>query len=75
MLHYGCEDVEVVKEDFYTKGYIFKKEEIYRIIIGSSNITSAALIYNWEWNTKIVSMEDGEMARKSVQEFEIRTGF
>lgn len=66
MLHYGCEDVEVVKEDFYTKGYIFKKEEIYRIIIGSSNITSAALIYNWEWNTKIVSMEDGEMARKSV---------
>lgn len=55
MLHYGCEDVEVVKEDFYTKGYIFKKEEIYRIIIGSSNITSAALIYNWEWNTKIVS--------------------
>lgn len=75
MLYYGCEDVEVVKEDFYTKGYIFKKEEIYRIIIGSSNITSAALIYNWEWNTKIVSMEDGEMARKSVQEFEIRTGF
>lgn len=75
MLHYGCEDVEVVKEDFYTKGYIFKKEEIYRIIIGSSNITSAALTYNWEWNTKIVSMEDGEMARKSVQEFEIRTGF
>ena len=75
MLHYGCEDEEVVKEDFYTKGYIFKKEEIYRIIIGSSNITSAALIYNWEWNTKIVSMEDGEMARKSVQEFEIRTGF
>lgn len=75
MLHYGCEDVEVVKEDFYTKGYIFKKEEIYRIIIGSSNITSAALIYNWEWNTKIVSMEEGEMARKSVQEFEIRTGF
>ena len=75
MLHYGCEDVEVVKEDFYTKGYIFKKEEIYRIIIGSSNITSAALIYNWEWNTKIVSTEDGEMARKSVQEFEIRTGF
>lgn len=27
MLHYGCEDVEVAKEDFYTKGYIFKKEK------------------------------------------------
>ena len=34
------------------KGYIFKKEEIYRIIIGSSNITSAALTVNKEWNTK-----------------------
>lgn len=36
-------DVEAAKEGFHTKGYIFKKEEIYRIIIGSSNITSAAL--------------------------------
>ena len=48
-------DVEAAKEGFHTKGYIFKKEEIYRIIIGSSNITSAALTYNREWNTKIVS--------------------
>lgn len=39
-------DVEAAKEGFHTKGYIFKKEEIYRIIIGSSNITSAALTYN-----------------------------
>ena len=31
--------VEGAKEGFHTKGYIFKKEEIYRIIIGSSNIT------------------------------------
>ena len=62
-------DVEAAKEGFHTKGYIFKKEEIYRIIIGSSNITSAALTYNREWNTKIVSTEDGEMAREIVQEF------
>ena len=27
-------DVEAAKEGFHTKGYIFKKEEIYRIIIG-----------------------------------------
>ena len=63
-------DVEAAKEGFHTKGYIFKKEEIYRIIIGSSNITSAALTYNREWNTKIVSTEDGEMAREIVQEFD-----
>ena len=37
-----------------------KKEEIYRIIIGSSNMTSAALIVNKEWNTKLISTENGE---------------
>lgn len=36
-------DVDRADQGFHTKGYIFKKEEIYRIIIGSSNITSAAL--------------------------------
>ena len=63
-------DVEVAAEGFHTKGYIFKKEEIYRIIIGSSNITSAALTSNREWNTKVVSTEQGEMAQQIVAEFE-----
>lgn len=31
-------DVEASGDGFHTKGYIFKKDEIYRIIIGSSNI-------------------------------------
>lgn len=53
-------DVEAAGEGFHTKGYIFKKEEIYRIIIGSSNMTSSALTSNREWNTKIVSTESGE---------------
>lgn len=39
-------DVEAAGNGFHTKGYIFKKEEIYRIIIGSSNMTSAALTVN-----------------------------
>ena len=53
---------EEAEEGFHTKGYIFKKEEIYRIIIGSSNTTSAALTRNREWNQKIVSTECGEAA-------------
>lgn len=62
-------DVEAAKEGFHTKGYIFKEQEIYRIIIGSSNMTSAALTSNREWNTKIVSTEQGELAEEIVEEF------
>ena len=62
-------DVESANEGFHTKGYIFKKDEIYRIIIGSSNITSAALTYNREWNTKLISTEQGEVAKEIVAEF------
>lgn len=62
-------DVEAADEGFHTKGYIFKKEEIYRIIIGSSNITSAALTSNIEWNTRIVSTEQGEVAQQVIAEF------
>ena len=62
-------DVQEAGEGFHTKGYIFKTDEVYRIIIGSSNITSAALTRNQEWNTKLVSTEQGEMAREIVAEF------
>ena len=62
-------DVEVAGNGFHTKGYIFKKEEIYRIIIGSSNMTSAALTVNKEWNTKLISTENGEAAEEIVEEF------
>ncbi|MDE5698432.1 MAG: DEAD/DEAH box helicase [Lachnospiraceae bacterium] len=54
---------------FHTKGYIFRREEIYRIIIGSSNMTLNAITKNREWNTKIVSTEDGEMTRNILTEF------
>ena len=62
-------DVESADEGFHTKGYIFRKDEIYRIIIGSSNITSAALTSNREWNTKLISTEQGEVAKEIVAEF------
>ena len=62
-------DVDAAGEGFHTKGYIFKKEEVYRIIIGSSNITSSALTSNREWNTKLVSTDQGEIAKQIVSEF------
>ncbi len=62
-------DTREAEEGFHTKGYIFKKEELYRIIIGSSNMTQAALTSNREWNTKMISTESGEIARQIVKEF------
>lgn len=55
---------------FHTKGYIFREDELYRIIIGSSNMTSSAITKNREWNTKIVSTEQGEVAQEILNEFE-----
>lgn len=55
---------------FHTKGYIFRKEEIYRIIIGSSNMTLNAITKNREWNTKIISTGNGEIAQQILKEFE-----
>ena len=43
------------KDGFHTKGYIFREDELYRIIIGSSNMTMSAITTNREWNTKTVS--------------------
>ncbi|MCQ2546933.1 MAG: DEAD/DEAH box helicase [Clostridia bacterium] len=58
------------KEGFHTKGYIFKQEELYKIITGSSNMTAGALTTNKEWNTKIVSTKQGEYIREILTEFD-----
>lgn len=61
---------EQSKEGFHTKGYIFRKAEMYRFIIGSSNMTQSALTTNREWNTKIVSTKQGEYTRDVLVEFD-----
>jgi len=62
-------NVDAAENGFHTKGYIFKKEEVYRIILGSSNLTRTALTSNVEWNTKLISTEQGEVAQEIVKEF------
>ena len=57
-------------EGFHTKGYIFKKDEIYDIIVGSSNLTQSAITVNKEWNIKLVARTEGEYATKVVKEFD-----
>lgn len=63
-------DVNASGLGFHTKGYIFQKDEVYRIIIGSSNMTESALATNREWNTKIVSTKNGQVAQDILREFD-----
>lgn len=63
-------DADASGDGFHTKGYIFRKGEIYRIIIGSSNMTGGALKHNFEWNTKLVSTANGEVSKQIIDEFD-----
>ena len=56
-------------EGFHTKGYIFKKGNVYRGIVGSSNMTMNALSVNKEWNVEFTSLGEGEMLSDIRREF------
>lgn len=58
-----------LEEGFHTKGYIFKEKEIYRIIVGSSNMTLNALTKNKEWNARLISTGQGEYAQQIIEEY------
>ncbi len=55
---------------FHTKGYLFRKEEIYRFIIGSSNLTASALLENKEWNTRFALSKNGELTEQILSDFD-----
>ena len=58
------------REGFHTKGYVFRKGEMYRIIVGSSNVTQSALTVNREWNTRLVLTNEGEYTHEIIREFD-----
>lgn len=54
---------------FHTKGYMFHNNGDLRIIVGSSNLTQAAISKNHEWNTRLVSKTEGQFACDIEEEF------
>jgi len=56
--------------DFHNKGYIFKKENHYNLIIGSSNLTANALSSNKEWNLKVSATNNSDLVHQTILEFE-----
>jgi HKD family nuclease len=54
---------------FHSKGYLFKKEGVYDLIIGSSNLTQTALCTNKEWNLKVSASPQSELVDRASKEF------
>lgn len=61
----------ITKEKAHSKGYIFKKNDHYNLIVGSSNLTSNALTVNKEWNLKVSGLNSSGIVDKILKEFEI----
>lgn len=72
LLKYPNIEVRIFESDkgFHPKGYIFKKDDLYKAIIGSSNITQSALSENQEWNLMFTSTDHGEVIFQIQKEFE-----
>lgn len=56
-------------EGFHTKGYLFKKDDVYKGIVGSSNLTMNALSINKEWNVEFTSLKEGKILTEIKNEF------
>lgn len=54
----------------HSKGYIFKNNKHYNLIIGSSNLTAHALSTNKEWNIKVSALDDSGIVEKVINEFQ-----
>lgn len=58
------------KDNAHSKGYIFKTNDYYNLIIGSSNLTASALSTNKEWNLKVSGLHSSEIVDNVLTEFE-----
>ena len=47
---------------FHPKGYVFEHADAVTAMIGSSNLTEAALVNNHEWNLKVSAAPDSDLA-------------
>ncbi|MBM7581128.1 DUF3427 domain-containing protein [Jeotgalibacillus terrae] len=54
---------------FHTKTYIFEYPDVYKIIIGLSNVTHSALKSNVEWNVEVVSKKDMPFTDRVLKEY------
>ncbi len=70
LLQYPNIEVRAYQGDMHAKGYFFTRKDPGTVIVGSSNLTQAALTCNKEWNVLFHSFEGGEMLLSARHEFE-----
>ncbi len=63
-------DCQKEKRGFHSKTYIFEFEDCFKVLLGSSNITSSAFKTNIEWNIKTVLKKDEEFTKELLKEFD-----
>lgn len=59
-----------VEGEFHAKGYLFKNQKNYNLIIGSSNLTANALCSNKEWNLKISATAESKLINDALTKFD-----
>lgn len=57
------------KGEFHAKGYLFRKDTSFHLIIGSSNLTDSALCVNKEWNLKVSASIGSSIVTETFVEF------
>lgn len=69
LLEYDNIEVRVYQGNLHAKGYVFDKDEMSTVIVGSSNLTQMALTCNKEWNVLFRSYDRGGMLWSIRSEF------
>lgn len=59
-----------LNNNLHTKGYFFRKNDQWTIMIGSSNLTANAIFKNQEWNMLITSDENSKLVQDALIEFD-----
>ena len=62
-------EARVFNGELHAKGYLFKHQDSYHLIVGSSNLTDNALTRNQELNLSITSMQNGKLVHDTQREF------
>lgn len=60
----------ITEQNFHAKGYFFRQGQNWNIILGSSNLTQAALTKTEEWNIKLSSFKDGLFVTQLLNEYQ-----